>query len=521
MRKFYMIMTFLLGMALMGCQDKNSTDTVFDINQEVLELTADGGDVEIALSAFETWNTEVQSEWCMVTPTNGIRGTKCVLKVDSTYQYVDRETVVKFTSGPTTKTLTVKQKGYPKKVEVQTSDTELEDYTPYGKTYLDLDVLANVQFRVRLLDDSTGAEPKWVKVKDFKQTKVEAIARKTVVRLEYNNNTRPNMKSVSVIVEPINEQDNDAELKNMKLMQKAAPLIVPSRAGDSISLLAIERGLGAGGMWDPSQPMIYWENVKLNKQGRVVQARFFMLDTYESIPYEVKFLTEVTDLEFYGNGNAHMKKIALGTEILELPQLRRLAFVSYGLSSLPEITEGVDFPNLYELDLSGNTFTEIPIEWLKKIPSLRKFYMMNNRTRDGVNDLSTISETDRKALGLTGPIPKELFTFNNKLISLSITYNYFEGSIPDLRDVPAPILPNLLDLGLNINRLSGELPDWILNHPYRCWWQPDIFVYTQEGKDSRGNLAKFTNIPTNDVYCNEFDYTQDRPEPILKSNIRF
>lgn len=519
MKRFYMIVTFLLGMILVGCQDKGVEAQVFGIDQKEIELPADGGEVEIALSAFENWTAEVQSEWCLVTPTNGTRGTKCILKVDSTYKYTDRETTVTFNSGPNTNVMTIRQKGYPKKIEVTNQNIELNDYTPYGETFVDLEVMANVQFRVRLLDDSTSAEPNWVKVKDFKQTKVEAISRKTVVRIEYTNNTRPNMKSVQIIVEPVNEVDSDAVLTNSKVMQKAAPLIVPSREGDSISLLAIARGLGAEGLWDPSQSMIYWNDVKLNKNGRVEKARFFMLDTYESIPYEVQFLTEITDIEFYGNGNAHTKEIAMGREILTIPQLKRLAIVSYGISSLPEITEGVDFPNLYELDISGNTFLEIPFEWLKKVPSIRKFYMMNNRRRDGMNDLSTISDSDRKNLGLTGPLPKELFTFNNKLISLSVTYNYFEGSIPDLLDVPAPILPNLLDLGLNINRLSGMIPDWILNHPNKCWWQPGIFVYSQEGKDSRGNLCKFDNVPAGD--CGDFDYTQDPPKPILSRSARF
>lgn len=515
MKRFYMIMTFLLGMTLVGCQNKEAEPNVFDIDQKVLELTADGGVTEIALSAFETWTAEAQSEWCMVSPTNGIRGTKCMLTVDSTYKYTDRETTVTFTSGPLNKVLTIKQKGYPKQIEVATKDIELADYTPYGKTFVDLEVMANVPFKVILVDDSTNANPNWVKVNNFKQAKVEAIVRKTIVRIEYSNNTRPNMKSVQINVEPLNDEDKDAILTNSKVIQKAAPLIVPSRAGDSISLLAIARGLGAEGLWDPSQAMIYWNDVKLNKQGRVVKARFFMLDTYESLPYEIKFLTEVTDLEFYGNGNAHTKEIALGDDVLLLPQLRRLAIVGYGISSLPAITSGVDFPNLYELDLSANTFLEIPFEWLKQIPSLRKFYMSNNRRRDGIFDLSAVNESERKKLGLTGPLPKELFTFNNKLIALSVTYNYFEGSIPDLKDVAPPILPNLLELGLNLNCLTGALPEWILQHPYRCWWQPEIFVYTQEGKDSKGSPAKFNNVPIPDQYCIDFDYEQPLPEPIL------
>lgn len=513
MKKIYMILTFLLGMTLAGCQEKVVEPDVFDIDLNELEVSADGGETEILLSAFENWTAEAQSEWCMVSPTNGTRGTKCILKVDSTYSYTDRQTAVTFNSGPNTKTLTIKQKGYPKKIEILNQNLELEDYTPYGKTFIDLEVMANVAFKVTLMDDSTAKAPNWVNIKEYKQTKVGAIARKTIVRIEYTNNTRPNMKSVQILVEPANEQDQDAVLTNSKVVQKAAPLIVPSREGDSISLLAIARGLGAEGLWDPSQAMIYWNDVKMNSEGRVVKARFFLLDTQESLPYEIKFLTEVTDIEFYGNGNAHAKEIILGPEILELPQLKRLAIIGYGICGLPEITEGVDFKNLYELNLSSNTFLDIPLEWLKKIPSLRKFYMTNNRRLDGYADLSVVSEADRKKLGLTGQLPKGLFTFNNKLIALSVTYNYFEGSIPDLADIPAPILPNLLELGLNLNCLTGNIPAWIINHPNKCWWQPEIFVYVQEGKDSKGNLAKFNNIQKGE--CADFDYDQDLPKPVI------
>ena len=58
-------------------------------------------------------------------------------------------------------------------------------------------------------------------------------------------------------------------------------------------------------------------------------------------------------------------------------------------------------------------------------------------------------------------------------------------------------MPQLKMLALNLNRLTGQLPDWILWHPSLDWWAPYTLLFSQEGKDELGNLTGFSNTPSN------------------------
>lgn len=66
-----------------------------------------------------------------------------------------------------------------------------------------------------------------------------------------------------------------------------------------------------------------------------------------------------------------------------------------------------------------------------------------------------------------------------------------------------------MSMSLNLNRFSGELPDWLLYHPNLDFWDPLVLVFNQEGKDRQGKSAVFTNAPENmeyyyDVYPNKY-----------------
>ena len=106
--------------------------------------------------------------------------------------------------------------------------------------------------------------------------------------------------------------------------------------------------------------------------------------------------------------------------------------------------------------------------------------------------------------------------------------NYLQGSIPSFEDDPdvgyySPediasadtlpnklltvkrVMPQLKFFALNLNRLTGALPDWILWHPSLDWWDPYTLLFTQEGKDEQGNLTGFTNEPANlNYYYKEY-----------------
>jgi hypothetical protein len=114
------------------------------------------------------------------------------------------------------------------------------------------------------------------------------------------------------------------------------------------------------------------------------------------------------------------------------------------------------------------------------------------------------------------------------LEELSLSYDYFEGTIPDFkvgekgvraytdedfvergdtlawavqRGLPR-VLPNMRSLRLNLNFLSGELPEWLLYHPRLMEWSPENLIYIQQegGVDSNGNRVGFSNEPTSREY---------------------
>ena len=279
-------------------------------------------------------------------------------------------------------------------------------------------------------------------------------------------------------------------------------------------------------------------------KGRVKYARFFMFSTKEGLPFEVQYLTGAEELQFYSNVNTFQLNLDTGEYICKLEHLKRLTIGAYGLTSLHE-----DFTNLKELeylDLGSNNFEKIPeIINPDNFPKLHVLKMANNQRRliyDLSNDMSTnfggfYQET------AYDPNTKEFGDFPSRLLrwepgtnkkgeavtgldTLILSVNYLQGPIPDFKDdesIPvyteAPdslkdaagecilvknrikrVMPQLRMLALNLNRMTGALPDWVLYHPALDWWDPFTLLFYQEGKDEQGNLAGFSNEPANMDY---------------------
>ena len=64
---------------------------------------------------------------------------------------------------------------------------------------------------------------------------------------------------------------------------------------------------------------------------------------------------------------------------------------------------------------------------------------------------------------------------------------------------------------INLNRLSGELPDWLLYHPALDIWIPYSLVFQQEGRASDGTQAGFSNEPVNLNYYYDIYTKKTRP----------
>ena len=82
------------------------------------------------------------------------------------------------------------------------------------------------------------------------------------------------------------------------------------------------------------------------------------------------------------------------------------------------------------------------------------------------------------------------------------------------------ILPNCTMLRLNLNFLTGNLPDWLLYHPHFMDWAPDLLIFNQQekGLNSAGEAVRFDNEPkTFDYYYDVFPGTREKYE--LKDEI--
>lgn len=313
----------------------------------------------------------------------------------------------------------------------------------------------------------------------------------------------------------------------------------------------------------------YSASVPKDLIGRLKSVEFIAFETKESLPYQVKYLKTAESITFSGNSNTFLKDIVLGNEICELAQyghLRNLAIRAYGLVGLPE--NFTEFgKTLVSLDLSSNNFEVmgksgstingvkvLGIESItrKNFPHLRSLYLNKINRYDTTKDLSAYKGKDDKlgfrwttgygGDGFPGPSDgydntyfKELLQWEN-LEYLSLSLNMLDGELPSDKDlldlgikpytdvdinnaankdtiedakkylIGAPkVWPRMKKLSLNLNFMTGKLPDWILYHPYLSFWDPFTMIFQQElsttsskAKNTKGEvITKFSNEPTN------------------------
>lgn len=482
-----------------SCKETEEVKEEFAISADQFDFDSTGGSRDIKISASEEWTVESSVEWCLVTPANGNGSVNCELRVDTSYLYKKRDAVLTFHSGYETRQVKVNQYGFEKIINPEEPAYTVPDYKPYNESFVDVTINSNVDFEVEIPASASS----WLSY-SIEDAHVTSIPRPRKIRFNYAINNEPVERAVDVIIKPILEKDQTAESATVKITQSAAPLIVPSRAGDSLAVVMMARIMRASN--DPSnsgKSMMNWEHIKLKefpvengKEGetelRITELNISIFDTNESLPYQVKFLTKLESLSVVGNTNGYIRSIDLKADICELTNLKHLMITGYGLVSLPE--EMKNMKSLESIMFNGNYFDELPIDILKALPKLKHVSFSTCR-RDGIKDLSLNKE---EHIGLKGQLPREIFELD-QLETLYLSYNYFEGNIPEM---PIGSMPNLKDFKINLNFLTGQLPEWLLKHKYFGCWGPSIFIFNQEvGKDSNGDRPGLTNEPNRIPDC--------------------
>ncbi len=530
MKNLKYISLLFISMMLVAC-GPDSPVVPFGPDSSEINIGPDGGVQKIRISAEGDWVASTDNPWITISPANGRGSVDCEIIIDSTLVSESRNGFVRIErqSDFEKQEITVTQEGYPFTIVLDEPEVSVKEYAGYDDRSFEVKVRTNVDFDV-VIPDNAG----WISHKSYELDLDRGVRpRNVTIRFDWKVNSIPEERVAEISFRPV-EDVTLAQNDVLRVRQNAAELIEPgTRMADSLAVMGISRALDMWASWENPNPMDEWENVTLwdekdegytpDKKGRVKAARFFMFSTKEGLPYEVQYLTAAEDLYFYSNTNSFLLNVNPGEYITELTQLKRLTIGAYGLTELPQ--SFAKLKNLEYLNLSGNNFQSIPSVITKEnFPKLHSLNINANQ-RSMVYDLSNVVQGQVLG-GLIDEqeFPRDLLEWSN-LDTLIVSVNYLQGEIPDMLDYaekwteadimscdtlpPAligtpKVLPKMKHLAINLNRLSGKCPDWILYHPALDWWIPYIFIFSQEGKDANGKSAVFDNEPANLNYYYEF-----------------
>lgn len=545
MKKIYNIYVALLGIVLVcgaACTPDTPIIEGFDADTSSIEAKAEGGEFNIAIRSGEEWTAVASEPWVMISPANGRGEVKCVVKIDSTLVNDTRTTHIRFSaSGELLREVAVSQEGYAKHITPEQEEYTISASANRADRWFETEIVTNVDFEVV---PEYGSGEDWLTVEEYSIT-LDRGARPRSTRLHFNWKMNPEAKERVAYIHLVarNSEDEPAEPTVITVRQQAAPLIEDNREGDSLAILTIYEKLecwGNNGI-SSTESMSNWSCVRLWEAtdkglpeaaaiGRVRDLELSYFNTEEGIPQEIKYLKYLETLSLFGNVNTMLKSIEMGEEVCSLDHLKALRVAAYGIATLPKnFTKLGD--TLETLDLNSNNLSAIPDELTpENFPELTSLNLASNR-RVATNNLRNTSSYEN---GIGMHIDTRRSDELRRLLrwdaleELTLSYNYIEGSLPDFRvgeDGVEPyrsedvaergdtllwavesglprILPNMKHLTLNLNFLTGELPDWLLYHPRLMEWNPDILLYPQQESsyDSEGNVPHFDNTPSSQEY---------------------
>ena len=488
----------VLGAGLMtaSCSDSDDVDIPggLAIDKEQIEIAAEGGSEQLAIAASQNWVANVDEPWLMLTPANGVGSTTATVVVDSTLMNGRRTTDIVFIGdNGQRRTVSVKQFGYGKQIDVKEPIVEIENSESYDKRAFESLISANVECKIGKIEysfegDMTDAE----KAENEKEREgwllnskdedkltgtnlgivLDRKARPRSVKFKFRwaMNVVPAVRVAKVHLVPVKAEDQlvDADGKPiddviLTVRQKAAPKIEDNRAGDSLSVIMINQKLGSIATFDSSDNMRNWSGVTLweatddfvkahpEALGRVRSVKFsmFNLKSGETLPKEVGNLKFLESFSVAANENNQIREVNLGDEICSLKYLKNLTVQAYGLTQLPAGFAKLG-SSLETLNLVSNNFNKLSditnIVNEKNFPKLRNLILYAQRRTDVVTNIASLGEKNAAGvyvynnypIGLYGKVSKgtsdrqallKLLTWE-KLNSLELSYCFLEGELP-------------------------------------------------------------------------------------------
>ena len=488
----------VLGAGLMtaSCSDSDDVDIPggLAIDKEQIEIAAEGGSEQLAIAASQNWVANVDEPWLMLTPANGVGSTTATVVVDSTLMNGRRTTDIVFIGdNGQRRTVSVKQFGYGKQIDIKEPTVEIENSESYDKRAFESLISANVECKIGKIEysfegDLTDAEKAeneseregWLlnsKDEDkLKGTNLGIVLdrkyrpRSVKFKFRWAMNVVPAVRVAKVHLVPVKAEDQlvDADGKPiddviLTVRQKAAPKIEDNRAGDSLSVIMINQKLGSIATFDSSDNMRNWSGVTLweatddfvkthpEALGRVRSVKFsmFNLKSGETLPKEVGNLKFLESFSVAANENNQIREVKLGEEICSLKYLKNLTVQAYGLTQLP--TNFVNLgKSLETLNLVSNNFNKLSditnIVNEKNFPKLRNLILYAQRRTDVVTNIASLGGKNASdvyvynnyPIGLYGKVNAgtadrqallKLLTWD-KLNTLELSYCFLEGELP-------------------------------------------------------------------------------------------
>ena len=497
----------VLGAGLMtaSCSDSDDVDIPggLAIDKEQIEIAAEGGSEQLAIAASQNWVANVDEPWLMLTPANGVGSTTATVVVDSTLMNGRRTTDIVFIGdNGQRRTVSVKQFGYGKQIDIKEPTVEIENSESYDKRAFESLISANVECKIGKIEysfegdmtDAEKAENKseregWLlNSKDEDKLKgtnlgivLDRKARPRSVKFKFRwaMNVVPAVRVAKVHLVPVKAEDQlvDADGKPiddviLTVRQKAAPKIEDNRAGDSLSVIMINQKLGSIATFDSSDNMRNWSGVTLweatddfvkthpEALGRVRSVKFSMvnLKSGETLPKEVGNLKFLESFSVAANENNQIREVKLGDEICSLKYLKNLTVQAYGLTQLP--TNFVKLGSSLEtLNLVSNNFNQLSditnIVNEKNFPKLRNLILYAQRRTDVLIDIASLGKKNASGvyvynnypIGLYGKVNAgtadrqallKLLTWD-KLNTLELSYCFLEGELPTDEEMDAAL----------------------------------------------------------------------------------
>ncbi len=496
--KYIKKLTWLLaigaGLATTSCSESDDVQIPggLAIDKEQIEIGAEGGTQQLAISASQNWVSSVDEPWLMLNPANGVGSATANVVVDTTLMNGRRSTDIDFIGeNGQRRTITVVQFGFGKQIDIKEPVVEIDNSAAYDKREFESIISANVDCKIGEIEysfegnlsesekaDYESEREGWLlnsKNEDkLKNTNLgieldrKARPRSVKFKIRWNMNIVPAERVAKVHLVPQNADDklvdadgNETDDVVLTVRQAAAPRIEDNRAGDSLSIIMINQKINSMATFDTSDNMRNWSNVTLweandafvkqhpEALGRVRSVKFsmFNLKAGETLPKEVKNLKFLESFSIASNENNQIREVELGEDICELAYLKHLTVQAYGLSRLPANFKKLG-RSLEQLNLVSNNFNKLSditkVVNEANFPHLHTLIFYAQRRTDVCIDMRKFDNANGNytynsyPVGLYGNISGDyterkaflsLLTWEN-LRALELSYCFLEGELP-------------------------------------------------------------------------------------------